>query len=224
MAWEKWKFNGNFVSAQRRKYLDEEVDFDKIIRRIYDEMSSIEFKVERGISRELKNCRRPIFKFDVCTETFDLFFNSPWGYRGQYCIDIETGLDKNKSLLEKISEKLIGYGRKNSSKSLSAEQIERSLRCISAKIWICEKQINLNDVKLREEILNSTWLQNAHYARAELDRGNVRAEKINAITGIRAPEGKTLDVKGAWITPCGDERVDIYKTNRSEHIRDCGFS
>jgi hypothetical protein len=228
MAYERWEFSEEFVSDERRGYLHREVEFTQIVESIKDEMMITNFRIDKGYSSALQGCKRPVFQFEVQTKTFDIFYNSPWGYRGQYCLSIDNGSKQNRYLIDLIMGKLLQNVQSNvQNPSLSVEAIEISLKCQSAKIWIYEKnQINTSDYTLREELFNSAWITNAREARAALDACQIPnpMEKMNAIIGVRAPQGQVLDVKGAWLTRNEEERLDDYKKHRSEHIRDYGFS
>lgn len=226
--WEKWEFSEALISKERRDYLYAEIAFAQVVEAIWDEMAITNFHVCRADNLHLKGCKRPVFRFEVKPRTFDLFYNSPWGYRGQYCLSVENGSAQNRFLLDSIMEKLIRHAQSNARQSsLSVEAIRISLQKKSAKVCIYEKgQINTKDYTLREEILNSVWVINAREARAALNakRNPEPKEKMNAILGVRAPEGRIVDVKGAWINKEGREQIDEYKKHRSDHIRDYGFS
>ena len=227
-TWEKWQFSEDAVSAERRRYLGEETDFSQIAEAIAHEIEITKFRVENKPSNPmLKNCSRPEFQFRINSKTFDLFFNSPWGYRGQYCIGKENGLSKNNYLIGLIMDSLIGHVDSNAAPKLGTAEIVKSLRMSSAKVWIAEDgQLDPKDLTLREELLHTVWLRNARKARSALDSNKTPdpEESQNAITGVRAPEGRLLDVKGAWMTIHGVEGVDNYKQYRAEHIANYGFS
>ncbi len=227
-SWEIWRFSETFVSDERRGYLGEEIKFECIVEAIVNEIAITKLCVNsKPYNPKLKGCKRPEFQFHVEPKTFDLFYNSPWGYRGQYCLGADVGLEKNRYLLDSILDRLITHARSNPTEKLSIMGIENSLRMNSAKIWIGENgQIDPKDSALREELLCSVWLRNAREARAALDENKEPdpQEKSNAITGVRAPEGKLLEIKGAWISQDGEEHIDDYKRYRAEHIRDYGFS
>lgn len=226
--WEKWKFSEALVSKERHDYLRTEIAFTQIVEAIRDEMAITDFHVCKADNHQLKGCKRPVFRFGVKPRTFDLFYNSPWGYRGQYCLSVENGSAQNRFLLDSIMERLIRHAQSNTRQSsLSVEAIGASMQKTSAKVWIYETgQINTKDYTLREELLNSIWVTNAREARAALDakRNPEPEEKVNAILGVRAPEGRLLEVKGAWVGKEGQEQIDKYKKHRSDHIKDYGFS
>jgi hypothetical protein len=227
-TWEKWRFSQDAVTAERQRYLGEETDFSQIGEAIAQEIEITKFCVQNKPSNPmLKNCSRPEFQFRVNSKTFDLFYNSPWGYRGQYCMGKENGLSKNNYLISLILDSLIGHANSNPTPKLGTAEIERSLRMSTAKVWIAEDgQVDPKDLTLREELLHTVWLRNARKARSALDSNKTPdpEESQNAITGVRAPEGTLLDVKGAWVNIHGEERVVNYKQYRAEHIANYGFS
>jgi hypothetical protein len=159
-------------------------------------------------------------------KTFDLFFNSPWGYRGQYCMGVENGLHRNRQLLDVLKERLLAYAQARTITDFGIDRIRRALELPTAKVWLFEPgQIDVSDLSLKEEILYSVWIQHAREARAALDANRPPSmAQLNAITGVRAPCGRVLDVKGAWTNDSGRELLDPSKARRSENIRDFGFS
>jgi len=227
--WSRWRFSQSLKPPERLSYLTESIDFDDIVRLIVAQSRSrVTFvKIERSKGRQLKGGCRPHFQLEVEPKTLDLFYNSPWGYRGQYCIDVENGLCRNRQVLRALMESLLASIEGRGVLVGRAVDVARqSLQLPSAKVWIREKdQLNTSDYTLVEEVLHAEWLANARNARADLDAHRVPAgEKMNAIIGVRAAYGSFLDVKGAWITDSGIELIDEYKRSRSEHIRDYGFS
>jgi hypothetical protein len=230
MTWVQWQFSPLLEPSERFTYLLEEIAFPDIVDSIVTdsrERVTLE-KIDRPDSRVLKGSCRVVFTLEVQPRTLDLFYNSPWGYRGQYCVSADNGLRCNRLLLDALMDSLIACLRANA--RVSAGDVDlacQSLQLPSAKIWIRENgQIDPKDYTLTEQVLHPPWLACAREARADLDanRNPTPAEKLNAIVGVRAAYGSVLDVKGGWITPNGTELIDDYKRHRAEHIRDYGFS
>lgn len=51
-----------------------------------------------------------------------------------------------------------------------------------------------------------------------------QTERAKATSGVLAPVGTLLELKGAWITPAGDECRDPSKAQRATDIRDYGYT
>jgi len=228
VTWVRWDFSASFVCEERLAYLREEVEFDWLVNAIRSDSRVTNVEIDHPRNAALKGSKRPVFQVDVQPKTFDLFYNSPWGYRGQYCQGVEIGLRRNRQLLASLADVLLGVAQSNpQGRDLAIDLIRKSLELPTAKVWIYEPgQIDPKDYSLRKELLHPEWLRHAREARAALDanRNPTPEETLNAIIGVRAPCGRILDVKGAWITTSGAEVVDDYKKYRAEHIRDYGFS
>lgn len=230
MTWSQWHFSPSLEPFERLAYLIKETTFPNIVGSIVTESSkrvTLE-KIDRPGNRMLKGSSRPVFTLEVKPRTLDLFYNSPWGYRGQYCVSAENGLCCNRLLLDALMDSLLSCLRADSRVTPSDFDLAcQSLRLPSAKTWIRENgQINPRDYTLTEEVLHPPWLACAREARAELDanRNPTPIDKLNGIVGVRAAYGSFLDVKGGWISDNGTELIDEYKKHRAEHIRDYGFS
>ena len=223
----RWDFSPSYVVEDRLSYLREEIDFGWLVRTIRAESRVTDFKIEPAENPDLGGSTRPVFQLEIKPKTFDLFYNSPWGYRGRYCLGVVNGLQCNQQLLASLVDPLLDFARKYARvNDVEIDAIHKSLKLPTAKVWVDEGQIDLKNCSLREELLHPEWIRHAREARAERDakRTPTPKEKANAIFGVRATCGRILDVKGAWVTKAGDEVVDEDKKHRAEHIRDYGFS
>ena len=99
-----WDFGD--IGTERRESLLVPFDFDTLIDSICSEARNIQWERDKG-THEAKGSWRPIFRFDVREQTFDRFFNSPYGYRGQYLADPEEGRRKNCTLVFALIDKLV---------------------------------------------------------------------------------------------------------------------
>jgi hypothetical protein len=219
-----WSFEPKIVSTKRASQLLVPFDYGDLVNRITTEAVDINGHIEKATNQELSGCRRPIFRIKVRPDTFDLFFNSPWGYRGQYFVDENNGVEQNSRLVAALATKLIKCLQLDKNEQV---MVNKSLMMKSAKIWIAEKgQINTADYNLKIGIHNPSWIKVAKEARKALDQYITPKpeEKLNAILGVRAPTGEVLDIKGAWISKDSLEHVDKYKQNRAKNICKYGFS
>jgi hypothetical protein len=175
------------VARERRELLLTAPDFERIATSIADEMEIIDFKMCMGYRPEVKGCKRAEFKLRVERTTFDLFFNSPFGYRGQYHESVPAGESANGELISKIYRNLITYVEGHE----QLAKIERSLSCTSAKVWVDEEGIRKErvDIVLLEELLVEPWLSAARRFKSDPQS---YCDEIKALDGIRAPTGMIL--------------------------------
>ena len=187
------------------------------------------FDVDPGKIGVVKGCTRPEFSLVVCPDTFDLFFNSPQGYRGQYHRSANAGQQANEKLISRMAGRLIAYTNGKTTKhSMGAHAIRRSLAAGSAKIWIDEQGVRAqrgDDItELKADLAVEPWLRTAMaYVAAPAKYTNPLGE-INAVDGVKAPKGSLLEVKGAFIDQDGQEHLAENKENRSLQIHLYGFT
>lgn len=206
-----WKFTDN-LELRRQNRLYDAPPFEDIVKRILKEMEIICFKGAQGYERD--DCKRPEFKLKIPTETFDEFFNSPNGYRAQYYRSPEIGLEKNEYLIQGLSARLVAYAMENpSGEVMTAIEIHTSLGFSSAKVWLDEKEGDLDNLVLVEHICIPRWY---------LTRKNEILKK--ATHGTHAYEGRILKVMGALIDNDGEEYTPHSKKYRSEEIHRNGFT
>jgi hypothetical protein len=215
-----WRPEG--ISPERRASLLEPFEFGTLIDDMYSELRNVRFAKDRG-SHEARGSWRPVIRFDVGEQTFDRFFNSPYGYRGQFLISPTVGVEANSRVLAALAEPLVRLA--NLAPSL-AEEASRSLLSQHAKIWIEEDQYTRSSLDLIIEILVPNWVTAAIAIRKRLDQhdSSLTNKEIDRIFGVRAPTGNTLKVMGAWIGSNGSLTVVPSKLSRAEEINRYGIS
>lgn len=164
-----------------------------------------------------------MFRFDISCQTFDVFFNSPYGYRGQYLFDPVEGTKKNCQLIAALSDKLLA---RTSEAAECLAQMRCSLASEHAKVWIEEEQHNPRTPELVVEIRVPEWEAAATAAHKRMRAGDstLTAKEVDRIYGVRAPVGRTLKVMGAWIGTDGALGAVPSKLRRAEEIRAYGVS
>jgi hypothetical protein len=215
-----WAFDN--IPNDRLEYLIVPFDLETLIGRIQSEIRNICYKNDKG-KHEAKGLWRPLFRFEVDKETFDRFYNSPHGYRGQFLADIKRGEKVNTTLISSLIDLLT-----ESTKEMPSilERIRTSLESSYAKIWIDEKEDIPRTPDLIIQIRVPKWEAAARAVYERLKRGDstITDKELDRIYGVRAPLGETLKVMGAWISPNGSLHTVPSKYRRSEDIRDYGFS
>ena len=221
------------ISPERIAYLSAQVEFQEIIEAINREMVIISYSIEE--SNCFNNCIRHGFIFSITPKTYDIFFNSEYGYRGKYFLGTKEGKDANRELITALKEKLANYANQNpSNKNISTNQnVENSLNKGSAKIWIHQACSTLNEkhFKIIEDVAikNTYWYKFAlkveeDNKRKKNERHKNYTSRFKAILGLRAPVGVKLEIKGAFLNFEGKEVIGKGKYSRAKQIRYYGFS
>jgi hypothetical protein len=217
---QTWGFDG--ISATRVASLLHPFEFSDLAARLRMEARRLSFKRTLG-SHEAKGRWRPEFSVEISSDAFDLFFNSPDGYRGQFLRSVAEGQAANALALEVLSEPIL-QGLSEPSSSL--KQIATSLMSDFAKIWIDEHAHAPSDPVLIVEVKVPTWEAAARAVRARLDAhdSTLTSKEIDRIFGVRAPTGTVLKIMGAWVSQDGSLFLVPSKHRRGEDIRDFGVS
>ena len=211
-----WHFED--VPDERLHYLLAPFTFPELIQDICSDVQNVRYEKERG-SLEVKGSWRPVFWFDVSERTFDRFFNSPFGYRGQYLEDPDKGSRQNASLLSVLSEHLIQSVMLQGN---DIDQVRCSLASPHAKIWIDEKHLNRN-TELNIQVCVPTWVHAAKevYERLNRSESGITTKELSRLDWVTAPLGRTLNAKGGWI---GGFEVVSSKVSRALELQSFGGS
>ncbi len=160
---------------------------------------------------------RPIFCVRVPKDLFDVFFNSPGGYRGSYFVSPFHGLECNRYLIEVLLPRLSSWAVQ-SSPGYNTAFTQEALLSISAKAWLAECTMELcaacngewsRPQNGQAEIINGRW---------ELSSGP------NSRFGRMAPRHSKIRLFGAFLNNRGDEFIPERKRHRDQQIHDDGWS
>jgi hypothetical protein len=221
-----WQFPTDFDAA-RREELEAFESFESLVQRISEEFSVTSFRVSRGKTGIVKNCLRPEFSLSVSEKTGDAFFNSRIGYRAQFLSSPDFGQSCNAQLINNILDRLLAAlpSLPAPKHEMPANELRASLSAFSAKAWICEAGFSF-DHQLIEDLHVEPWLTSARAAAAAFQRQTAPSppQQEKAIWGVRAPVNATLDVKGAFLSADGFERVPLDKIHRAHEIHTFGWS
>jgi hypothetical protein len=216
----QWSFS-NRVSEDRITYLTAVKSFREVVLLIAD-ANVAGYHIGVGWSHEIQGCKRPEFLIEVSNEIFDIFFNSPVGYRAQYAKAPKVGISQNAYLIESLTDRLTAYAKTNTNPNMTLPEVRACLKFPSAKIWIKEEDENaLHEDDLVVEIDFPRWVEKAKAAYYSADDDEQRNK---AIRGVLAPTGKFLEVKGGWLDSSGQERINPFKAARAADIWQYGFS
>ena len=184
-----------------------------------DAYHNVKYKRDKG-AHEAKGSWRPIFIFDVSKEAFDLFFNSPYGYRGKFLVDPEAGRQANTQVVSRLAKRLVQLA------GCDDPQVESSFASPHAKIWIEEGQHSPTTPDLLVQVLVPAWVSAAEVVDERLCNSDstITSKEIDRIYGVRAPVGTRLKAMGAWVSQNGVLGVVPSKLARAEEIRAYGVS
>ena len=172
--------------------------FDSVIAAVAAaKVSSWEWMPARA--EHLRGCSRAEFLMRVTPETYDAFFNSPFGYRAEYARSKKRGVASNRRLIDSITQQLLAYAGAEAEGIVAA-----SLEGMDAKVWINNDKVEL--ARGPAAIAFERWMRAS-------DR-----------RGTRAPCGTELLVMGGWVDTEGRERIDPNKSLRGFEIHQRGFS
>ena len=150
-------------------------------------------------------------------DLFDLFYNSPHGYRGAYFRSPGEGLDANATFIDVLTPKLMSQSEIGATQS-EKDFIRESLTSPSAKLWLAENGLGIcpncegewgNPADSLPEIINGRW-----------ELGN----ESSAIRGRKAPRLSKIRVFGAFLDDRYNEFVPARKRHRAKQIHQCGWS
>src|SRR6476620_1138078 len=207
-----WTFT-EFVQTERRQEMVALKGFDEVI----DHLTAGAIECCKFEPHKNYPYGRAFFKVHVGKRAYDAFFNSPVGYRAQYCLGIENGLRQNRRLIEALIPLCLRAIKENYDTVYLEKRLLRSLLSVEAKAWI-----NDNDWPVLDEVHidYGPWVTKAKNAKI-----GTRAERVartSAEIGVLAPENAQIEIKGAWLTSDNHEWRDPSKAQRAEQIRDYG--
>jgi len=160
---------------------------------------------------------RVVFCVQISPSLFDLFFNSPNGYRGMYYQSPYRGLEANAAVIRGLARRLLGWAASNCP-DIDGVFAEESLSSHSAKVWLAECGSHLCEQCAGEwrnpnddvpEILNRQW---------------ENEDSPKGRCGRKAPCLSKLRIFGAFLNQRHDEFVPARKRYRSMQIHQSGWS
>jgi len=187
---------------------------------------------------------RAIVQFQVSPTLYDWFFNGPSGYRAQFWMSAEAGLDFNRLLVEVLAATLgrllpasvpgraieVSYeaGREERDTGLvplERDFLLRSLQSPEAKAWICERLIQPDgrDPAYLGAIIAATRMPKLGVARwlAATPRGGERGEGARA--PFADPEDAWIDIKGGFVQS-GTSYEGKSRVQRANDLHETGWT
>jgi len=161
--------------------------------------------------------QRVTYCIRVPEDLFDVFFNSPHGYRGAYYRSPGEGIDANNAFIESLVPRLLESSEAGATREELA-WISESLLSYSAKAWLAEKGLRLCQKCEGEwsassdnlpEIINERW-----------EHGESGMQRY----GRKAPRFTKIRLFGAFLDDRCNEFVPARKRHRARDIHMWGWS
>ncbi|HEU5406618.1 MAG TPA: hypothetical protein VFU48_02555 [Nitrospira sp.] len=209
-----WKFS-SLIETKRQERLISVDSFLSIVDLIEHDMSVLCHHLQR--CDDDSDYARPVFCVQVSEDLFDVFFNSPVGYRGSYFESPFYGLECNHHFIQKIIPHLSLWAEHNSP-GYNGQFAHDALLAVSAKTWLAECAMHLCQMCIGEwsppiddeaEIINGRW---------------DTSQQSNSKFGRKAPRHSKLRIFGAFLNAHRDEFIPSRKRHRGQEIHEQGCS
>jgi hypothetical protein len=212
-----WSFS-NLVSEERKSQLLRLSSFDQVVESVISTNKIRAYQTEPFKNERLKGCDRASFLLSVDPIAYDAFFNSPSGYRAQFCHGPGSGEAANRQIINRLRTSLMEFARDKVDSKFDLDCVAASLDGKQAKIWILEDGRTQPGLALKVEIEYDAWVERANsFDQCQSD------DLAGSWRGVLAPIGSELEVKGGWLKN-GKEVIDPVKEVRSEQIRLNGYA
>lgn len=214
MASLGWRYVGK-CDPERLKALAERLSFPQVVDEVNREMKLRCFHHQPRTDDP--SYSRPVYCVEIGESLFDAFFNSELGYRGQYFVSPDTGLEANCLLLTALCPALVSWTLRNYA-SVDVTQLAEALCLPSAKAWLSEGSLKLCAA------CSGEW---APSYQSELQIQNDRWERsdhLHATWGRQAPRFTTLRLFGGFVNAEHKEWVADHKLRRARQIWAHGWS
>lgn len=180
-----WDFTA-LVATERRTRLLGLKGFEDVLKQVTSMSTVLEYESEPFKGSRLKGCKRAAFLLSIDRHGYDAFFNSPIGYRAQYCVGLEIGKSANRQIIEALKPKRLAFAKRMTTAAFTLQKVEGSLDAVNAKVWIDEREpAAFPSSDLQIEIDYRPWVERAKRANAFQEH-----EFIGAMRGVRAPCNK----------------------------------
>lgn len=163
------------------------------------------------------NFQRVAYCIRVSEDLFDVFFNSPHGYRGAYYRSPGEGVDANYAFIEVLVPRLI----ESSEPGATPEElawIRESLLSYSAKAWLAEKGLEICPKCEGEWSPSSDNLSEIMNERWEFGESGPQRD------GRKAPRLTKIRLFGAFLDERYNEFIPARKRHRGRDIHMWGWS
>ena len=205
---ETWAYSETICDS-RKVVLKNPPTFAKIVNSILEEATILCGHEQPCDDRT--GFSRFIYCIQVSRPLFDLLFNSKNGYRGQYFLSADAGIEMNGHFIQSLTAALLSSSKVT---AVPNHRISESLSAESAKAWLAECEKHLCDKCRgewsppqddRAEILNGCWENYRH-----------------SYYGRKAPYLTKIRIFGAFLNERGEEYDP--KPNRAQELYESGWT
>jgi hypothetical protein len=152
------------------------------------------------------------------TESCDLLYNAPDGFRGRYWQSPDHGFSATKHLIGVLLPKLVSFAKDmppapdEKAAPMTIDDIKASLEATSAKIWPRERDDSREWLLSPDKLIVPRWADNEQCA--------------DGHSGMwrQSPKGGELEIKGAILGKDRAEYLPNGKRDRSCQIHRFGFT
>lgn len=134
-----WDFT-TLVPTERRTRLLGLKGFEDALIQVISTSMVLEYESEPFKDSRLRGCTRAAFLLSIDRHGYDAFFNSPIGYRAQYCLGLEIGKSANRQIIEALKPRLLAFAERTTTAIFTLQKVGSSLDAVDAKIWIDESE------------------------------------------------------------------------------------
>lgn len=103
-----WDFT-NLVPPERRTRLLELTGFEEALEQVISATTVVVYESQPFKDSRLRGCKRASFTLSIDCDGYDAFFNSPIGYRAQYCFGPESGQTANRQIINALKPRLLAF-------------------------------------------------------------------------------------------------------------------
>ena len=210
----EWKYAAD-IPASRTALLLGARSFSEVRDRVVEEARFLCCHVQ--CCAEAPAFARIAFCYSVSPDAFDLFYNSPVGYRGSYFLSPSDGLAANDDMIMAMLPKLADTIPQQAN-TVEHHFVLESLTSTTAKVWLAENGLGQcatgegewgNPSDDVPEIVNGRW-----------DIANC----ASALRGRKAPRLTKIRFFGGFIDDRYNEWVSGRKRHRASQIHRWGWS
>jgi hypothetical protein len=211
VATSKWKLGPRIDAQRRARLLD--TSFEEVVEKIVQEATVDSCRL-MAIDK-YAGAQRALVRLCVSSRLVDIFHSGAGGYRAQFYLSVENGENANRFCIERLVPLIITSCTRQ--RNCRVDGIERSLRDLDAKIWICEGAWLKENKDVVRNLSVEFWEKNAALVGLR--------HRFEATWAKLTPEDEiSLEVKGGCIDQDCQPLGIILKSKRSEEIHLHGYT
>jgi hypothetical protein len=212
---DDWNID-HFVKRSRRDKLLGDTGFDEITARICAEAQLSRVSHEDGEEGDKIGLHRWSITLRASRETIDLWHNSRGSYRAQYYVSQNSGEAANAYALEHLTKLAASLMQADRYRRRHWDRAAVSVCHPYTRVWI-HQGLWCHHAKLTDRLL--------HVQQWRIGPGDDKKRRKRKVLGMLIPENETkLKIIGQWLDDTNRPRTTPPKTDRADHIHECGFT